>query len=321
MDAAGAGRPSGVARDRLAARIRADVADVRVRLEEAVLRSDVLLATGQRERAAAVIDEQHALLAELQDTIASAVAAASVEAEAEAVLLGAPDGSALFAPAGVPAPSDLESPRRSLRATASALASAVAVLAALIVAAPTPAPDVLAANGAGETSGADADDASAPGSTGRSSSDATTTERAIGPNELEVRRLFASPAPATGPRGSADRMELRLSGLQALVDQLVATVVRAAGELTPAAPQLVADEIEVRRARTRAAAEPEPEASGEQGSAEASDAESREDGEGTAEGSPEGSPEPSDEASEPTPVLPLSPDGGTSADASVPPLE
>lgn len=328
---ADAGRPSGVARDRLAERVRADVADVRVRLEEAVLRSDVLLATGQPERAAAVLDEQHALVAELRDTLAAAVAAASVEAEAEAVLLGSPDGATLF---GADEPV-VEAPRRSARATASALVSAVAALALLIVAAPTPTPDVTAAADRGDATGADVDGGSPSAApSGRSGDDAddAATERAIGPNELEVRRLFASPAPPS--RRGTEGIDLRLSGLQALVDTFVATVVRAAGELAPAATPLVPDEVEARprpvgegdrsapqagpagsdapdRSADRAS---EDRASEDRADSDPAEAPPADDADRSGDDAP-------DEDAGSEPGLPLPPSGGNSSSSGLPPLE
>lgn len=228
-DASLGGRPSGVARDRLARRIRTDVADVRVRLEEAMLRSDALLATGQPERAAAVLHEQQALLAELRETLSSSVAAAMAEAEAEAVLAGSPDGTTLF---GDPAGHEVPAPRRTFRSTASALVSAVAALAVLLVAAPPP-PDTLAASDRQDGAGLP-DGASTVGAPDAAEADLVAgAEPGAGPTEIELRRLFGTRAPSTsggddGAGGSG------LSQLQALVDQFVATVVRAAGGLTPA---------------------------------------------------------------------------------------
>ncbi|MBW3659224.1 MAG: hypothetical protein KY457_11340 [Actinobacteria bacterium] len=219
-----------MARDRLARRIRTDVADVRVRLEEATLRSDALLATGQPERAAAVLQEQQALLAELRETVSSSVAAAMAEAEAEAVLAGSPDGTTLF---GDPAGHEVPAPRRTFRSTASALVSAVAALAVLLVAAPAPPPDTLAASDRQDGAGLP-DGASTVGAPDVAEADLVAgDEPGAGPTEIELRRLFGARAPSTsggndGAGGSG------LSQFQALVDQFVATVVRAAGGLTPA---------------------------------------------------------------------------------------
>ncbi|MBW3621267.1 MAG: hypothetical protein KY461_13560 [Actinobacteria bacterium] len=252
MDAAAAGRPSDVSRDRLARRVRSEVADVRVRLEETVLRSDALLATGQPERAAAVLDEQHALLAELQDSIASAVAAAAVEAEAEAVLFGAPDGPSVFArPQEVPTEA-VPGPRR-VRVTASAVASAVAVLALLILGAPVPSPSTTAAVDADDVvddrvgdavDRRDADPDLAPGvDTGEGGAD----QRALGTDERGIRRPATSPAGS--PQGDADPLGVTtsLSELQELVDQFVASVVRVAGGIAAGDAPAVADALDPRQ--------------------------------------------------------------------------
>lgn len=224
--------------------MRADVADVRVRLEEAVLRTDALLATGQPERAAAVLDEQHALLVELQDTLASAVAAASVEAEAEVVLLGTPGGPELFGDPASSAPERRDEPRGRRRsrtsASASALVSAVAALAILVVAAPTPSPRTLAASDVDDVVRRTGEEPAGVEPTGRADggTGTATPARIAGPNELELRRFFTSPA-ATDRRdaaGPANDVTFGLSELQALVDQFLATVVRAAGGLSADGP-------------------------------------------------------------------------------------
>lgn len=223
-----------MAGDRLARRLRSDVADVRVRLEEAALRSDALLATGQPERAAAVLEEQHALLAELRETLSSSVAAAMIEAEAESVLAGSPDAPTLFGDPGPP------EPRRSARSTASALVSAVAALALLIVAAPTPPPDTLTAADRGDGSSR-LDGASTVGSPDATADDVSEAdEPGMGPTERELRRLFGARAPSSAG-GRAGDAGSGLSQLQALVDQFVATVVRAAGGLTPATLPILID--------------------------------------------------------------------------------
>lgn len=230
-------RPSPVSRDRLAARVERDVADVRTRLEEAVLRQDALLASGQPDRAAAVVDEQHALMDELREQVEASVAAAIVEAEAESVLAAAPDSAQLFGPVEDPADDVVEvvelRPRRSLRVAASAALSAMAALALLVMAGSPPEPGTLAAAGVDdEASGGLAErsaeeDGAAPSRDGLASADA----RAIGPNELEVRELFASPGPddrTERRRGLGFGVANGLGELQSLVDSLVATVVRAA---------------------------------------------------------------------------------------------
>ena len=79
-------RPSSHASSRLSTEVTREVADLRVRLHEAVLRSDAFLLAGQPEAAAEVLAEQHVLLARFQDRLAEAAAAAKVEHEAEQVL-------------------------------------------------------------------------------------------------------------------------------------------------------------------------------------------------------------------------------------------
>lgn len=249
------GRPSGVAGDRLARRLRTDVADVRVRLEEAALRSDALLAIGQPERAAAVLDEQQALLAELRETLSSSVAAAMVEAEAESVLAGSPDGTTLF---GEPVAPEVPEPRRSGHSTASAFVSAVAALALLIVAAPTPPPDTLAAADRGDGPSR-LDGASTVGSPDATGNDvAGADEPGAGPAELDIRRLFGA-RPTSSSGASDGTTGSGLSQLQALVDQFVATVVRAAGGLTPATlPILVEEALPVAPSAPAAEASDQP---------------------------------------------------------------
>ncbi|MFP5308252.1 MAG: hypothetical protein ACLGIR_01590 [Actinomycetes bacterium] len=82
----GHARPSSHASSRLSTEVTREVADLRVRLHEAVLRSDAFLLAGQPEAAAEVLAEQHVLLARFQDRLAEAAAAAKVEHEAEQVL-------------------------------------------------------------------------------------------------------------------------------------------------------------------------------------------------------------------------------------------
>lgn len=284
-----------MAGDRLASRLRSDVADVRVRLEEAVLRSDALLAIGQPERAAAVLDEQQVLLAELRETLSSSVAAALVEAEAESVLADSPDAPDLFGTAVQDAPDrfgttvpdaadrcdspdtpgqDEAPPRRTVRATASAVVSAVAALALLIVAAPTPSPDVLnvrdragAADraptspllGSADRPGAAQDDADAR---------ATGADGSRRPS-----------APAAPPQDGEDtgRLGIGLSQFQALVDQFVATVVRAAGSLVPETLPAIIDDATAGSEgaptpadRAEVAATPDDAAADDRGTADAS---------------------------------------------------
>ncbi len=81
--------PSDTASARLAHELSREVGDLRVQAEERLLRSDFLLRTGRTEEAAAVLDEQRELLVAFARRTARALAAASVEREAEGVLAAA----------------------------------------------------------------------------------------------------------------------------------------------------------------------------------------------------------------------------------------
>lgn len=333
MDAPLQGCPSGVAGDRLASRLRSDVADVRVRLEEAVLRSDALLATGQPERAAAVLDEQQVLLAELRETLSSSVAAALVEAEAESVLAGSPDAPDLFGTPVQDAPDLCDSPdipvqdeappRRTVRATASAVVSAVAALALLIVAAPTPSPDVLNVR---DRAGAADRAPSSPllGSPDRpAAAEDDADARVTGPDE--ARRPSG---PAAPPHDGEDtgRLGIGLSQFQALVDQFVATVVRAAGSLVPGTLPAIIDDATAGSEgaptpadRAEGAATPDDAAADDRGTADASQDRP---GTATAEEPPRAEDEggrAEDEGGE-DPVLPLPPqdEGGHASLTGIP---
>ncbi len=234
-------RPSAVSGERLAERVKRDVADVRVRLEEAVLRGDALLAAGHPACAAAVIDEQQALMDELRESVEASVAGAVVEAQAEAVLAAAPDSPEMFG-ADELLPADEPVTRRPLRAAASAVLSAVAAVAFMVMASTPPGPQTFAAAGVDDDAAAAPDpseaDADRVTATDRLTERAET-ERAIGPNELEVRRLFSAPAPGDATTGPDLEVPTALPSLQSLVDRLVATVGRVADELTgDRAPQV-----------------------------------------------------------------------------------
>jgi hypothetical protein len=237
-----------VAADRLAQRLRHDVADTRVRMEEVALRSDAYLLAGHPEAARAVLDEQQALVAALEERVAASVAAAAVEADAERVLAASDDGRRFFRP--VPAPA--RSARRSVpaRAALSVLVSAVAALAFLVMVTTPPGPQTLAAAGVDDRR---VPDRSVPGEgPSRSSLDAPAATDRPGPSEgareSEIRRLFTSPAPGSGPgtRSSAGADGVGAGSLQTIVDGLIASVVRAVDE--------VADEVLDRDARRLEAA-------------------------------------------------------------------
>lgn len=80
------GPPSEQARAALAERLRREVADARLRFEEAGLRAETHRLLGQHDAAAEVLREQEHLLADLQDRLGRAVSAAVVERDAEQVL-------------------------------------------------------------------------------------------------------------------------------------------------------------------------------------------------------------------------------------------
>jgi hypothetical protein len=238
-----AGRPSAVSRDRLAERVRGDVAEVRTRLEEAILRGDVYLAAGQPERAAAVVDEQQALMAELRTQVEASVAAAVVEAEAESVLSAGPDGEAIFG-----APSDERSGdaaglrRRGVRGAASAVVSAAAALAFLVMVSSPPGPQTLAAAGVDDQARPDDDAGDAvPGRNALTPSDAPgSTRPGAGTDDGDGGDGSAAPdATRRGSRSVPDGdgvvaggpdldLSESLSELQALVDRLRDSVMQAA---------------------------------------------------------------------------------------------
>lgn len=72
--------------------MESEIAETRVRLEEAALRSEGHLALGQYDRAAAALAEQQRLVRDLEDRVQGAVAGAVVEREAEWVMASAASG-------------------------------------------------------------------------------------------------------------------------------------------------------------------------------------------------------------------------------------
>lgn len=78
--------PSTTAQRRLATALERDVGDLRVRVHEGLLRSELLLEMGRPEAAAEVLEESRILIELLHERLTSTVAAAAVEREAEAVL-------------------------------------------------------------------------------------------------------------------------------------------------------------------------------------------------------------------------------------------
>lgn len=90
-------------RERLRDVLRDELDEVRVRLEEAALRADAHLLTGNPEGATEALADQRRLLADLEERLDAAVADALVEREAESVVA---DAVARLGPAPVCAPSD-----------------------------------------------------------------------------------------------------------------------------------------------------------------------------------------------------------------------
>lgn len=122
--------PSERATERLRHELDREVADLRLQLEEASLRSDVYLHAGYPDEAAEVVDEQRRLLSRFEDRLRQSVSEAAVEAEAERVFAGVPGVEAL---SDTPAVDDGDRPRL---APTIASAAAAALVAMLVVTAP-----------------------------------------------------------------------------------------------------------------------------------------------------------------------------------------
>lgn len=113
--------PSARAADRLATDVRGEVAGLRVALRRALDEAERLEGEGRHDRAAAVLEDQRAALADLHRRLAHRLASAAVEREAEHVVDTAP------AVGGVaPAAGDMTALR--LVASAAAAVAGVAVL-------------------------------------------------------------------------------------------------------------------------------------------------------------------------------------------------
>lgn len=111
------GPPSEQARAALSDRLRRELADARVRFEEAGLRAETHRLLGQDAAAADVVAEQEQILADMQDRLGRAVSAAVVERDAEQVLadLVATEPSLVpgrAAPVPEPAPREAAAPVR-----------------------------------------------------------------------------------------------------------------------------------------------------------------------------------------------------------------
>lgn len=122
------GPPSWRARESLAARLRGDLADARLRLHETVLRAEAYALLGDDQALADVGREQQALLADIEERFGRTVADAVVERDAEDVVAAAYpalDG-AVVDPVAVPAGDD-DASRPRPRPVLSGVASAVAL--------------------------------------------------------------------------------------------------------------------------------------------------------------------------------------------------
>lgn len=121
------GPPSWRARESLAARLRGDLADARLRLHETVLRAEAYALLGDDQALADVGREQQVLLADIEERFGRTVADAVVERDAEEVVAAAYpalDGEVVD-PVATPAGDDAPHPRP--RPVLSGVASAVAL--------------------------------------------------------------------------------------------------------------------------------------------------------------------------------------------------
>ncbi|MBW3665372.1 MAG: hypothetical protein KY469_19940 [Actinobacteria bacterium] len=133
--------PSTTAQRRLAAAIERDIGDLRVRVHEGLLRSELLLEMGRPEAAAEVLEESRILIELLHERLTSTVAAAAVEREAEAVLAEAvvAEGDERLQPATSHSEERLPSARGRLAGLVAAIASLITGL--LFLAGPTTSQD------------------------------------------------------------------------------------------------------------------------------------------------------------------------------------
>lgn len=204
-------RPSETAQRRLAAAIDREVGDLRVRVHEGLLRSEILLEMGRPDEAAEALDESRMLVDQIHERLSSAVAAAAVEREAEAIL------AAVDAPAADARlePPDAVTPRTRTTGVLAALASAAAGL--IFLATPstpqdTPALSVEDRTPPAVTSDAEAAEAEAPDADvdGRAGDrDASLAAAALAAIEQHTstepdRDPVAAPAPPTDPAEPPD---------------------------------------------------------------------------------------------------------------------
>lgn len=121
------GPPSWRARESLAARLRGDLADARLRLHETVLRAEAYALLGDDQALADVGREQQALLSDIEERFGRTVADAVVERDAEEVVAAAyPALESTVDAVAVPAADD-DAPRARPRPVLSGVASAVAL--------------------------------------------------------------------------------------------------------------------------------------------------------------------------------------------------
>lgn len=220
----GTGPPSARARQQLSADLRRELADARVRLQEASLRAEAHRLLGDDVAAAGAVREQQALLGDLEHRLGRSVSAAVLQREAEHVV------AAAEVPTVEPAPA---SPHR--RPVLSGVASLVAALALASMAILGQAPgsvSVLDVSDDGDRRATEAPGAPSAdptvereSSANRPSSSPTTTTRDPGS------RLGSTPADSRGTAGggAADdgTTDPGTSGeLQDLVTQLDAVVDR-----------------------------------------------------------------------------------------------
>lgn len=129
------GPPSEQARAALSERLRREVADARMRFEEAGLRAEAHRLLGQHDAAADVVHEQERILAEVQDRLGRAVSAAVVERDAEQVLADLVATERLHPVASPPARDPDPAPVPAERGRTPALAGVTSIVAVIGLAA------------------------------------------------------------------------------------------------------------------------------------------------------------------------------------------
>lgn len=245
--------PSAHAAGRYGLEVAREVADLRVRLREAVMRSEVFLEAGRPDAAARVVAEQRAAVAALRDRLAASTRRAAVEAEAERILAGAP-GFDQFA--GLPrdrAREDVSTggimrptrptPRRSpshdhagllrrLPAAAAAAALSLAAAGLVLVSATPGGQRAINAARAGVESLVPGGTSKAAASTAAAPPQSVRSTPSIGTGLLRLFSRFERPS-AT-PQGPAARPEF--PGVARIVDGLVGLTSAAVDELADFVP-------------------------------------------------------------------------------------